>query len=105
MVEEFTADIPVEEYIGRFRDEERFLELCKMCPNFGNSWGCPPFEFDTEDFLLQYRHAHLMAAKITPLENDIPVESTQTFILPERIRIEKRLLEMEQKYGGRAFAF
>lgn len=104
-VEEFTADIPVDEYIGRFRDEERFMELCKMCPNFGNSWGCPPFDFDTEDFLLQYRHAHLMAARITPFDEDIPVESTQTFILPERIRIEKRLLEMERETGGRAFAY
>lgn len=104
-VEEFTADIPVEEYIERFRDEERFIELCKMCPNFGNSWGCPPFDFDTDDFLRRYKHARLMAVKLTLSDNDIPVEDTQKLILPERIKIEHKLLEMERKYGGRAFAY
>ena len=37
--------------------------------------------------------------------NDIPVEMTQEFIRPERVRIEKELLEMERKYGGRGFAY
>lgn len=104
-VENYTADISVDEYIARFRDEERFLELCRMCSNFGNSWGCPPFDFDTEAFLRQYTFAHLMAAKITPKDNDIPVEETQRFIMPERIRIERELLDMEKKYGGRSFAY
>ena len=41
-----------------------------------------------------------MATKIIPDRNDIPVEMTQ-----ERVRIEKELLEMERKYGGRGFAY
>lgn len=104
-IENYTADIPVEDYISGFRDEQYFHELCKQCTNYGNSWGCPPFDFDTEDFLRQYSHVHLMAAKITPEDNDIPVEDTQRFILPERIRIERELLDMEKKYGGRSFAY
>ncbi len=104
-VENFTADISVDDYIAGFRDEPRFLELCKRCSNYGNSWGCPPFDFNTEDLIRRYKHAHLMAAKITPCEKDIPVADAQGFILPERIKIERELLEMEQKYGGRAFAY
>ena len=104
-IEEFTADITVDEYMKRFRDADRFIELCKACPNFNNSWGCPPFNFDTEDYLRQYRYAHLMVTKITPLETNISIDRTQQFILPERIRIEKRLLEMERATGGRAFAY
>jgi len=46
-----------------------------------------------------------MATKIIPDRNDIPVEMTQEFIRPERVRIEKGLLEMERKYGGRGFAY
>ena len=46
-----------------------------------------------------------MATKIIPDRNDIPVEMTQEFIRPERVRIEKELLEMERKYGGRGFAY
>ena len=84
---------------------KNFIELCEKCPNFGCSWGCPPFDFDTDEFLRQYKYAHLMATKIIPDRNDIPVEMTQEFIRPERVRIEKELLEMERKYGGRGFAY
>ena len=104
-VEEFTADITVDEYIEQFRNEDRFMELCKMCPNYGNSWGCPPFGFDTEKFLRKYRHARLTATKITPVEKNIAIGRAQELILPERIRIEKTLLDMERDTGGRAFAY
>lgn len=104
-IEENTADITVEDYIRLYRDEAYFLELCKQCPRYGNSWGCPPFDFDTEAFLRQYKYAHIMAAKITPDEKDIPFSESQELIRPERLRIEKELLEMERKYGGRAFAY
>ena len=104
-VENFTSDITVEGYIAEFRDEPHFLELCKQCTNYGKSWGCPPFDFDTESFLRQYKYAHLMATKIIPEDKDIPIEYTQKLILPERIRIESELLDMERKYGGRSFAY
>ncbi len=103
-IENYTADIGVDEYIARFRDEERIAGFCKGCPNFGKIWSCPPFDFDTDAFLRQYSHAHLLATKIIPLRNDIPKENAQTFIRSERIRIEGELLEMERRYGGRAFA-
>lgn len=76
-VENFTSDITVEGYIAEFRDEPHFLELCKQCTNYGKSWGCPPFDFDTESFLRQYKYAHLMATKIIPEDKDIPIEYTQ----------------------------
>ena len=92
-VENFTSDITVEGYIAEFRDEPHFLELCKQCTNYGKSWGCPPFDFDTESFLRQYKYAHLMATKIIPEDKDTPIEYTQKLILPERIRIESELLD------------
>ena len=46
-----------------------------------------------------------MATKIIPEDKDIPIEYTQKLILPERIRIESELLDMERKYGGRSFAY
>ena len=69
IIENFTANISVDEYISRFRDEKRFVEFCKQCPNYGNSWGCPPFDFDTGEFLRQYEYAHLMATKIIHQRN------------------------------------
>ena len=104
-VEDFTADIGANEYIARFRDEKRFMDLCKECPNFGNSWGCPPFDFDTEILLHRYKYVRLIATKIIPARNDIPVNMTQELIRPERIRRGHELLEMELMHDGRAFAY
>ena len=103
IIENFTANISVDEYISRFRDEKRFVEFCKQCPNYGNSWGCPPFDFDTGEFLRQYKYAYLIATKIVPIEKGIPIDKSQELIRPERIRVEKELLKLELRFGGRAF--
>ena len=94
-IEYFTADIGVDEYIERFRDEARFIELCEKCPNFGCSWGCPPFDFDTDEFLRQYKYAHLMATKIIPDRNDIPVEMTQEFISDLFSTLRERMIDLQ----------
>ncbi len=104
-VEDFTAEIGVEEYITRFRDAERVGGYCRACSNYGRSWGCPPFDFDVERHLRQYRHALIVATRITPLEERVPFSRSGEILLPERRRLEHQLLEMERRYGGRAFSY
>lgn len=105
-VENFTADIPVADYMAGYRDAPHFMKLCQKCPNYGKSWGCPPFDFDTEAVLRQYNQAHIIATKITPEANDIPISESQKLMIPERIRLERELLDMEKSIpGSRAFAF
>ena len=36
------ASLPVEEYIRRYRDAERFADLCRRCGRYGRCWACPP---------------------------------------------------------------
>ena len=41
IIENFTANISVDEYISRFRDEKRFVEFCKqwrLCQNVGTTF-------------------------------------------------------------------
>lgn len=104
-LQHFSKNIDVDEYITHFRDKERFIELCKACPSYGNSWGCPPFNFDTDTLLRSYKYATIMADKIDLKNNKIPIEKAHEIIFPHRIKIDKRLLEMEKKYNGRAFAY
>lgn len=103
--EDFTAELPVADYIARYRDAERFIGYCRECPNFGHSWGCPPFGDDVERQLRRYRTALLVATKITPSESGRPLSDAAGLIRPERMRLERRLLDMEELYGGRAFAY
>ena len=38
------AFIDRETYVKDFRDVATFEECCRACPNYGNRWGCPPFD-------------------------------------------------------------
>ena len=71
IIENFTANISVDEYISRFRDEKRFVEFCKQCPNYGNSWGGPPFDFDTGEILDNIENAHRNIQKTLSLTLEI----------------------------------
>ena len=87
------------------RDAERIAAYCRRCPNYGRSWGCPPFAKDPAEEWLRYGTALLVAAKITPCEEGLPLAEAGRLLRPERIRIERRLLALERRYGGRAFSY
>ncbi len=103
--EDFTTSLPTEEYIRRFCNSECFIKYCKECRNYGKVWVCPPFTHDTMAELRQYSRLLLVATKIIPYGKEIPFSEVNRFIRPERLRIEKKLRDMEKQYGGRAFAY
>lgn len=39
-----THKLPVSKLVSDFRDVDRFMGLCRACPNFGKIWSCPPFD-------------------------------------------------------------
>lgn len=102
---DLTAELPAAEYIARFRDAGRIGGYCRACPNYGRSWGCPPFGFDVDEYLAGYASALLVATKIVPETRGIPISESGRLIRPERLRLEARLLGMERLYGGRSFAY
>lgn len=97
---DLTAELPAAEYIARFRDAGRIGGYCRACPNYGRSWGCPPFGFDVDEYLAGYASALLVATKIVPETRGIPISESGRLIRPERLRLEARLLEIERLYGA-----
>lgn len=102
---DYTASLPAADFIARFRDAERIAGYCRACPNYGRSWACPPFGFDLEEYLSGYATALIVATKITPAREGHPFSEAGRLIRPERVRHERLLLDMERRYGGRAFAY
>lgn len=102
---DYTVSLPADEYIAVYRDARRFAACCRACPNYGRSWACPPFDFNMEEYLAGYRTALIIATKITPLQAGLRISETERLLRPERVRHERMLLEMEQRYDGRAFAY
>ena len=71
-----TAMLPVADYVAGFRNIEKFLGLCKQCPKFGQSWTCPPSEFDVKAFGDNFKYAHILGSKMT--FDDVILASTVT---------------------------
>ena len=49
-IENYETGLPVEEFLEKYVDVERFHAACERCPLYGLTWACPPLEFDAEEF-------------------------------------------------------
>lgn len=104
-LEELTQTIPTEELFRLFHNEEVVGGYCRECENYGRSWGCPPFDFDAKERLRQYQNVLLIATKITPREQGLPLNVAEELILPERRQIDKHLLRLEKEHNGLACSY
>lgn len=96
------ATVSMEEYIEHFRDAERVAGYCRECRNYGNRWGCPPFDYSVDDELHRYCEVLLVAARIYPEEKNLPMETGVRCLLPARAQLEKIVLGLEKVLDGRA---
>ncbi len=100
-----TAEIPVNDYLARFRNVAKFLPFCQQCKNYGNSWACPPFQFDADARIGQWRNALLVAVRFELSAGDKSLSDAMPLLRPVRQKFEALLLELERQYGGLAFGF
>ena len=106
IAEDFTATIPVADYMAHYRDAEKFIGFCRQCRRYNTCWVCPPFAFDVDQYLSHYELALIIGTKITPL---YPEKITDTIsygnelMETERKRTDDLLLELEKTHNGRAF--
>lgn len=98
------------QYTRRFRHRDRFLELCRECPNFGNRWGCPPFDDNPQPDLSLYKYVELYMIKVfvEPCVASSRQEMTSMMAdVIQRVRkdYESRILDDERRLEGRAALF
>lgn len=106
IAEDFTAIIPVAEYMEYYRDTEKFIGFCKQCTRYNTYWACPPFAFNVDNYLSQYNTAIIVGTKLTPLYpekiSDV-ISFGKEMMETERRRTDTLLLDMEKTHKGRAF--
>lgn len=106
IAEDFTATIPVADYIAHYRDAEKFIAFCRQCRRYNTYWACPPFTFNVDQYLSRYETALIVGTKITSLHPEKitdPIAYGNGLMETERRRTDELLLEMEKTYNGRAF--
>ncbi len=99
-----TWDIDLARYLAEYRDEARFMGMCRRCPNYGRLWSCPPFDFDTDARLRKWTKVHIVAMEID-IPEGTPVKDAPLLTRTPRTELEDRLLQMERDCGGLAFGF
>lgn len=103
---EYRAEISVKQYLESYVDVEGFLEDCKVCPNYGKIWSCPPYEFDPREYWAQYRTLRLFAVKII-FNESYAVKTfsqekgiTQNILQEVKANLAQKLFEEEGKSPG-----
>ena len=102
-----SASIPVTTYIEQYRDAEKFIRFCKECNRYDRCWACPPFDFDTTEYLIGYDNAYIIGIKIilddeTRQQPDMETSKiiARQIIEEVRAKVDKRLLTLEKSYPG-----
>lgn len=104
-IQNYIANISVAQYITQYRNASKFIEFCKQCPKYNNSWACPPFTFNIDKYLSSYNIAYLLATKIT-LPNSSHssmshsaefIRQTEEIIRIVRLELDQQLLSAEQQ--------
>lgn len=101
-IKKLEGGMDIAKYLEDYVDIPTFLECCRACPNYGNLWSCPPYDFDVEAYWRQYAYLKVYATQIIFEKEDVErtYESRELKgIMEETLGAEKaRLAEwMEQK--------
>lgn len=104
--------IKTAEYISEYRNTEKFIVFCKQCNKYGNCWACPPYDFNTTDYMSKYDKAYIIGTKIM-LSEDIKLKCTDAeeskttgakIVAEVRSILDKQLLKVETEHpDSRAF--
>lgn len=104
--EQIVAEIALKDYIGNYRDTDKFIAYCKACDRYKSCWSCPPFNFDAEEYIAPFQRAYIIGTKIILNENlirdnqgwDKCTKTSYEIIEEVRKILDDKLLMLEIQY-------
>ena len=97
------ATVPVEEFLHTYVDVPRFLECCRVCPNYSARWSCPPYDFDPEALWRRFSVLEIRAMQVLPRTEEAKraaAGDAAEFLRPFADAIDGGLAVMEQNHPG-----
>lgn len=86
--------ISLDEILPDCVDVPKFLELCKMCPNYGNRWSCPPYTENALSRWMQYDELQLIIRMLKP-QAEMTEEQALMAVEREKMVFSDELLKRE----------
>ncbi len=99
-VENLTGALPMSEMLEKYVDVEKFLGYCAACPRCGQTWSCPPYDFDPAAVWPQYAAVTLYAVQVFPESGEAKAAAfadPEMFLRPYRRAFDALLEERERK--------
>ena len=94
-ITKLTADVNIDEYFNSYVDVEKFQELCKDCEHYGKNWSYPPFDFDIEEYWMNFNKLKIIAFKFDFSEEELAKTYSDReldFILKKFERMKVKLM-------------
>lgn len=63
-IQNYISCISVTDYVQNYRDPDKFIVFCNQCNRYMNCWACPPYDFDTSEYILRYNKVYIIGTKI-----------------------------------------
>ena len=104
-VEHLTGTLPMSEMLEKYVDVEKFLGYCAACPRCGQTWSCPPYDFDPAAVWPQYAAVTLYAVQVFPESEEAKAAAfaaPEMFLRPYRRAFDALLEERERETSARS---
>ena len=102
-VDHLTGALPMSEMLEKYVDVEKFLGYCAACPRCGQTWSCPPYDFDPAAVWPQYAAVTLYAVQVFPESEEAKAAAfadPEMFLRPYRRAFDALLEERERETRG-----
>ena len=98
-----TGALPMSEMLEKYVDVEQFLGCCAACPRCGQTWSCPPYDFEPAAVWPQYDALTLYAVQVFPESSAAKAAALadpEMFLRPYRTAFDALLEEKERETPG-----
>ena len=98
-VTRFETELSIDELLSKYFDFEKTHKLCSACSGYAQTWACPPFDFEPEDFFRQYSVFRLIVDRIDNA-GAADVDEAQQRLFTEKDRYDQEMLDLEKSIPG-----
>ena len=107
-VKQLNKFIDAKEFARQYVDVTRFIKFCEGCTEYGKSWSCPAYNFDTQKLWESYKTVRLIGEKLTLSDGLLNMKYTDkrvsefllSMFIKEKSKLTKYLMRLEKKYQG-----
>lgn len=95
----------MQEYLDGYKKAAGFLDYCEKNMGCQQVWSCPLYDFNPEDYGVNYKYLYLIGSKITLDEEGVSACSKSgdyfnQICLEEKYILSKKVMALEKKYPG-----